>query len=92
MYENHPLLSAVKNNNFKMVKIITDYAGEQNISLNFYVGNNRRLNPFLDTLTFNKIKIFQLFIKYAYDHQIILQLHCKDKIRKLSPINDDMEK
>ncbi|KAG4091495.1 hypothetical protein H8356DRAFT_1707868, partial [Neocallimastix lanati (nom. inval.)] len=67
----YPLINAINNNNFEMVKLLIDYANSHEFVLD--ISYNSYSNPFLNAI--NNIKIVKLLIEYANNNNIILKIN-----------------
>ena len=79
---NYPLLSAIKKNNITIVKLLMEYAKENNIVLNINDKNNNEEFPFLSAIKFDNknddTKMVDSLMEYAKENNIVLNINDKN--------------
>jgi len=73
--DDTPILYAIKNNNIEMIRLLIDYALENNISLEINEYNHNKDTPLLAACSNNTIEIVKLLIDYANENNIKININ-----------------
>jgi len=74
----YPLLKAIENDNIEIVKLIINYANENNIILQLNDKDDSGFYPILSAIIKDDLEILKLIIDYAKKNNIILDINEKD--------------
>jgi len=71
---NYVLLKAINKKNIEIIKLLIEYANENNIILDLNEKNKYRYYPILEAINKNNIEIIKLLILYANKNNIAFNI------------------
>ncbi|OUM66687.1 hypothetical protein PIROE2DRAFT_5998 [Piromyces sp. E2] len=96
LHENFPLYWACDSDNTEIIRLLMDYATENNIILELNAQNKKGFSLLLTSCIDNNIEMVHFLMNYAMENHIQLELNEKDKANGIYPLlmtcgNDNIE-
>jgi len=76
---DNSIINATYNDNIEIIKLLIEYANENNIILEINEKNKNERYPFIYAASNNNIEMVQLLIEYANKNDIVLKINEKSK-------------